>query len=81
MKTASVREVCHDFRRILSWIEEGEHVEITKHKRVIARSVPPKPKPFKVKWPDLEARRKKIFPTGLRGKPISEILDEARGEY
>jgi hypothetical protein len=35
-----------------------------------------------VTWPDFEARRKRIFPAGQPpGKPLSEIANEARGEY
>ncbi len=81
MKTASVREVRHDLNRVLSWVEEGEQVEITKRKRVVARLVPAKAKPKKIEWPDFEARRKKTFPNGVKGQPISEIHYEARAEY
>ena len=81
MKTASIRDIRHDFARVLNWIEDGEQVEITKRRRVVARLVPVKPKAKKVEWPDFEARRKKIFPNGVKGKPISEIVDEGRGEY
>lgn len=36
----------------------------------------------KVAWPDFEARRQRIFPDGPPpGKPLSEIVDEGRGEY
>jgi antitoxin (DNA-binding transcriptional repressor) of toxin-antitoxin stability system len=81
MKTATVREMRHDFGRVLSWIEEGEQVEITKRKRVVARLVPVKAQPRKVEWPDFAARRRKLFPNGVKGKPVSEIIDEGRGEY
>ena len=81
MKTASIREIRHDFGKVLNWVEDGERVEITKRRRVVAMLVPVKAKTKKLEWPDFEARRKKIFPNGVKGKPISEILDEARGEY
>ena len=81
MKTATVREIRHEFGRVLAWIEEGEQVEITRHKRVVARLVPAKSKPRKLQWPDFEARRKKTFPLGIKGKPVSEIVHEGRGEY
>ena len=76
-----MREIHHDFGRVLTWIEDGEQVEITKRGRVVARLVPPEANPRKPKWPDLEARRKRIFPDGVKGKPASEIVDEGRGEY
>jgi antitoxin (DNA-binding transcriptional repressor) of toxin-antitoxin stability system len=81
MKTATVRDIRHDFARVLSWIEDGEQVEITRHKRVVARLVPVKSKPRTIKWPDFAARRKKTFPFGVKGKPVSEIVDEGRGDY
>jgi antitoxin (DNA-binding transcriptional repressor) of toxin-antitoxin stability system len=81
MRTASVREIRHDFGRVLSWIEQGEQVEITKRKQVVARLVPAKSITRGVKWPNLEARRRRIFPAGVKGKPVSDIVDEGRGEY
>lgn len=81
MKTATVREIRHEFGRVLGWVEDGEQVEITKRKRVVARLVPVKPKAKKVEWPDFEARLKKLFPKSVNGKLASEILHEARGEY
>jgi prevent-host-death family protein len=81
MKTATVREIRHDFGRVLNWVEDGEQVEITKRRRVVARLVPVRAKAKKIEWPDFQARLKMTFPNGVKGKPISEILDEARGEY
>ena len=81
MKTASIRDIRHDFGRVLSWVEDGEQVEITKRRRVVARLVPVEAKGKKIEWPDLAARRKRAFPNGVKGKPVSEILDEGRGDY
>ncbi len=81
MKTATIRDIRHDFGRVLSWIEDGEQVDITKRRRVVARLIPVKPKARKLEWPDFQARLKKTFPNGVKGKPISEIVDEGRGEY
>jgi prevent-host-death family protein len=81
MKTATVREIRNEFAKILRWVEDGEQVEITRRKRVVARLVPVKAKARKIEWPDFQARLKKTFPNGVKGKPVSEILDEARGEY
>ena len=62
MKTASVRQIQHHFRDVLSWIKDGEEVEITSNRRVVARllpAVPPKPK--RKKRPDFAARLKRIY--------------------
>jgi prevent-host-death family protein len=81
MKTATVRDIRHDFGRILSWVEEGQQVEITKRRRIVARMVPVKPRSVKMEWPDFEARLKNTFPSGVKGKPVSEVISEERGEY
>lgn len=40
MKTASIREVRHDFGRILEWVTNGEEVAITKRCEIVARLLP-----------------------------------------
>jgi antitoxin (DNA-binding transcriptional repressor) of toxin-antitoxin stability system len=53
MKTATVADLRNHFRRISSWIENGETVEIVKCGRVFAHLVPAAQateKPAKVNW-------------------------------
>jgi antitoxin (DNA-binding transcriptional repressor) of toxin-antitoxin stability system len=40
MKTATVADLRNNFRRVSSWIENGEAVEIVKRGRTFARLVP-----------------------------------------
>ena len=40
MKTASVRELRNDFRRVSKWLAAGETVQILKRGKPIARVVP-----------------------------------------
>jgi len=53
----------HDFGSVLNWITEGQQVEIIKKGKVVALLSPPpaRSKPRKIKLPDFEARRKRIF--------------------
>lgn len=82
MKTATVADLRNNFRRVSKWIQAGEPVRITKHGEPFATLQPAAPAQKKVEWPDFAARRDRIFPKGPPpGKPISEIVDEARGEY
>jgi antitoxin (DNA-binding transcriptional repressor) of toxin-antitoxin stability system len=81
MKHASVADLRNRFARISKWIEAGEIVEITKRGRVFATLKPARPKRRPAEWPDFEARLRSIWPQGVKGKPISEILDESRGDY
>ena len=64
MKTASVREVQHDLRRVLAWIAEGESVQVTRNRRVVARLVPPAARATPG-LPDFMARLERTFPRGV----------------
>ncbi|MBV8101823.1 MAG: prevent-host-death protein [Verrucomicrobia bacterium] len=81
MRRASVADLRNKFARISKWIETGEVVEITKSGRAFATLKSAKPKRQAVEWPDLEARLRLIWAEGVKGKPVSEIIDELRGEY
>ena len=81
MKQASVADLRNKFARIPKWIEAGETVEITKRGRIFATLKPAMSKRGPVEWPDFEARLKSIWPHGVKGKPVSEIIDESRGDY
>ena len=79
MKTANVRQLRHAFGEVMSLIEEGQQVEIVKKGKVIALlSPPPRQGRKKVKVPDFEARRKRIF--GDRVMP-GNIIAEERESY
>ncbi|MGP8198257.1 MAG: type II toxin-antitoxin system Phd/YefM family antitoxin [Limisphaerales bacterium] len=80
MKSANVRQLRHDFGSVMNWVAEGEQVEIVKKGKTIALLSPPPPsaKPRKIKLPDFEARRKRIF--GDRVMP-GNIVAEERESY
>ena len=63
MKTATVRQLRHDFGSVLNWVEAGEPVGISKRGRIVALlSPPPAPKPVKpTKRPDFLGRLKRIY--------------------
>jgi prevent-host-death family protein len=62
MKTATVRQLRHDFGTVLNWIEDGERVEISKRGKIIALLSPPTPIKSKPrKRPDFAARLKRIY--------------------
>jgi prevent-host-death family protein len=83
MKTASIREVRHDFSRILEWVADGEEVAITKRRQTVARLVPAtRKKASRAKMPDIMARLNKVFGRRvISGKRMKQILDESRGKY
>jgi antitoxin (DNA-binding transcriptional repressor) of toxin-antitoxin stability system len=83
MKTASIREVRHDFSRILEWVTSGEEVAITKRRETVARLLPAtRKKVIRVKMPDVTARLQKVFGRKvISDKAMKEILDGNRGNY
>jgi len=79
MKTANVRQLRHAFGDVMQWVADGQQVNIVKKGKVIALlSPPPRAKAKKVKLPDFEARRKRIF--GNRVMP-GNIIAEERESY
>lgn len=51
-----------DTRKLKAWLRAGKTVELRERDRLIAKIVPEKEEPERpVKWPDFEARAKKIF--------------------
>jgi prevent-host-death family protein len=83
MKTASIREVRHDFSRILEWVANGEEVVITKRRETVARLLPAtRKKAARAKIPDVTARLQKVFGRKvISDKAMKEILDDNRGNY
>lgn len=78
MKTASVREIQHNLAEVLSWVENGEEVRVVRRKKVVARLLPPEP--AAVPTPDFLGRAQAIWGKKPRGKKLSEIVSEGRGE-
>jgi antitoxin (DNA-binding transcriptional repressor) of toxin-antitoxin stability system len=83
MKTASVRELRQNFGCLLTWLEEGQEIQITMRRRVVARLVPDRPKSTpKVKLPDFAARLKKIHGKRvISAEGARAILEENKGPY
>jgi antitoxin (DNA-binding transcriptional repressor) of toxin-antitoxin stability system len=83
MKTASVRDLRQNFGSLLAWLEDGQEIQITMRRRVVARLVPAGPKSAaKVRMPDFSARLKKIHGEKVISAEQAEaILDENKGRF
>ncbi len=78
MKTASVRDLRYNFKRVERLLAEGEPIQITKRKRVVAELIPP-PKPAKLpKMPDFLGRMRKIYGNKVLKVSWAEMLAEER---
>lgn len=82
MKTATVREVQHSFRSLLSLISEGETVEVTRNRRVVARIVPPPvSKSRRIKMPDFVSRMRREYPhRPVDDRRAADLISEMRGD-
>ena len=82
MKTATVREVQHGFRHLLSWIAEGETIQVTSRRQVVARIVPPPPpKSRGIKMPDFVARMRREYPhTPATDRQAAILIEDLRSE-
>lgn len=78
MKSASIREVQHHFRKVLAWVENGEEVLVTRRNKTVARLIPSAPDvPPEVPLPDFAARARAIWGDRPKGRSLSaEILAE-----
>jgi prevent-host-death family protein len=77
MKQATEQDLQSRTTALLNDVESGETVEVTRGGRVVALLVPAA---STTSWPDFLSRLKKSYPAGPQGKPISEVVDEGRGE-
>lgn len=80
MTKASVRDLRYDFKKIERLLLQGEEVQITKRKKVIARLVPETEKVEK-KWPDFEARIRKIFGDKILEVSGADLISADRDRY
>lgn len=62
MKTATIRQVRHDFSTVLAWVADGEEVTVLNRIRPVARICPPRAQATATfKMPDFAARAKAVF--------------------
>jgi antitoxin (DNA-binding transcriptional repressor) of toxin-antitoxin stability system len=80
MKTATIRQVRHDFGTVLKWVAQGEEVTVLNRTRPVARICPPRaPAPAPFKLPDFAARAKTIF--GDRIVPNAVLREREEGRW
>jgi antitoxin (DNA-binding transcriptional repressor) of toxin-antitoxin stability system len=80
MKTASVRDLRYRFPAVERLLRQGNEIEITKRKRVIARLVPIEPA-SPPKMPDFMARLKKVYGNKMLKVSGAELLALERDRY
>jgi antitoxin (DNA-binding transcriptional repressor) of toxin-antitoxin stability system len=79
MKVASVRQMQHNLAEVLSWVAEGQEVQVFRRKKLVARLLPPNPE--QAASPDFLSRARDVWGKKPGGKRLSTIVSEARGQY
>ena len=79
MKKASVRDLRYRFSTVEDLLRQGQEIQITKRKRVIARLLPPE-SPRPLDRPDFIGRMKKIFGKKRMRVSGAEIIALSREE-
>jgi antitoxin (DNA-binding transcriptional repressor) of toxin-antitoxin stability system len=80
MRRASVRDLRYRFPEVERLLQEGENIEITKRKRVIAHLLPV-PSRAPGQRPDFLARLRAIYGTRMLRVSGAELLARERNRY
>jgi len=80
MRQASVRDLRYDFKKIERFLHQGEEIQITKRRKVIARLVPENAR-SPIKLPDFRARVRAIYGDKVFQVSGAELVSEDRNRY
>ncbi len=80
MKTASVRDLRYDFKKIEQLLHRGEEIQITKRRRVIARLVPENGR-TQAEMPDFLGRVRQIYGDKIFQVSGAELIARDRNRY
>jgi antitoxin (DNA-binding transcriptional repressor) of toxin-antitoxin stability system len=80
MKRASVRDLRYHFPEVERLLQQGENIEITKRKRVIARLSPARPASSR-RRPDFLARLRLIYGDRILKVSSAQLLAQERDRF
>ena len=80
MKTASLRDLRYSFKQVENLLRQGEEVQITKRRHVIARLVPERPQRSK-ELPDFANRLQAIYGSGKLKLSGADLVNKDRARY
>jgi len=78
--SVSIRELQQNLKRVLARVERGEVVEVTRHRRPVARLAPLEADGPLSAWPDLEERSRAVFGDRVVTPGGAALVIEDRGE-
>ena len=66
MRTTTARELRNNYSHVLTWVSQGEEVEVTSRGKIVARMVPaPTIKTRRVDWAQSAAWTRRVWSTVL----------------
>jgi prevent-host-death family protein len=77
----SIRELQQNLKRVIARVERGQIIEVTRHRRPVARLAPVRQDAAVSPWPDLGARARAVFGDRLVMPGPSQGVIEDRGEW
>ena len=78
VKTTTIRELKHDTSTVLSWVADGETVEVRRRNEPVAVLSPPR-RPGPIRRPDFAARLKEVYGTRVLPTTATALISDARG--
>jgi prevent-host-death family protein len=78
--SVSVRELQQNLKRVMTRVERGETVEVTRRNRPVARLSPARSSVPASDWPDLEARTRSVFGNRVVSPSGSQVVSDERGD-
>jgi len=79
-KTVSIRELQQNLKGVMTRVERGETVDVTRRRRTVARLAPVRPTGPSAPWPDLKARRRGVLGNRVIVPGGSDIVIEGRDD-
>ena len=76
----SIRELQQNLKRVLERVERGQVIEVTRHRRAIARLAPMQAASPSSPWPDLDARVHSVFGDRIVTPGGSDAVAEGRAD-
>jgi prevent-host-death family protein len=76
--SVSVRELQQNLKRVMTRVERGETIEVTRRRKPVARLGPAGPTGLADPWPDLKARRRAVFGDRIIEPGGSDVVIEGR---
>jgi prevent-host-death family protein len=78
--SVSIRELQQNLKGVMTRVERGETVDVTRRNRPVARLSPARSPAPASDWPDLDARTRSVFGNRVVSPSGSQVVSDERGD-